>query len=568
VVVLGKKKLFIVEASGKIKKIKSLLNEIMSDDFDVVATNGRLFDLPKDEMGIDVDSMSITKRVPLSDNVISFLRDKIKNSSHVYVMSDNDIEGEVIAKDITSLVGKEIPFSRVFFNALTTESLDAAINKNDSVNESSVSCGLSRRIFDRLVGFSLSSSWKSDSYSDNFPGDVGRVLSPVLSEISSSSYEVAIIQKAIPGKDGGEWQIDISVSNNDLKLGRNTKDLLLTIGDPEIIEVGRAEFDDDTQLWSGTDTLSNICRELNESPSLVMDCLQELYEDGEISYPRSDSNHLSLSSFNELRAVAESFGFSDMNFEKIKKTAGDGFNHKIQGAHEAVIPLTSRVDVNIPPYSLALKDQVLQIITKNAICAGRSNVKKIISYGAIAGSSPEDRAWQAALSRFSPGSVLIRKTHTETRGFKRKNHQNNTFKYGTAASFSMNNSSIRYKELKKEIVVLDIMCKIGIGRPSTMDAHAEKIAKRFLDNNKQLNKWGELSIKRAELLAPGLISRKNYQEIDRILHSTNEDVSIKDRIALALKEGSITISSGGESGEIIPKESSRKPPSSTEPSIF
>ena len=494
--ILGKKKLFIVEASGKIKKIKSLLNEIISDDFDVVATNGRLFDLPKNEMGIDFDSMSITKKVPLSDDVISLLKRKINNASHVYIMSDNDIEGEVIAKDITSLIDEKTPFSRVFFNSLTTESLEEAINRNDSVNESSVSCGVSRRIFDRVVGFSLSSSWKNEANGSSFPGDVGRVLSPVLSEISSSSYEVAAIQKIIPSKDGGEWQIDISVSNNDLKLGRNTKDLLLTIGDPEITEVGRAEFDDDTELWSGTDTLSNICRELNESPSIVMNCLQELYEDGDISYPRSDSRHLSLSSFHELRAVAESFGFNDMVFEKIKTTAGDAHNHKIQGAHEAVIPLTSRIDVNIPIHSLALKDQVLQIITKNAVCAGRENVKKIISYGSISGDSPEDRAWQTILSRFSPGSVNIRKTHTETKGFKRKNHQNNLFKYGTAASFSMNNTSIRYKELKKEVVVLNIMCKIGIGRPSTMDAHSEKIAKRFLDNNKQLNKWGEFISKK------------------------------------------------------------------------
>ncbi|PTH79173.1 hypothetical protein DAA48_22340 [Aeromonas veronii] len=566
--ILGKKKLFIVEASGKIKKIKSLLNEIISDDFDVVATNGRLFDLPKNEMGIDFDSMSITKKVPLSGDVISLLKRKINNASHVYIMSDNDIEGEVIAKDITSLIDEKTPFSRVFFNSLTTESLEEAINRNDSVNESSVSCGVSRRIFDRVVGFSLSSSWKNETNGSSFPGDVGRVLSPVLSEISSSSYEVAAIQKIIPSKDGGEWQIDISVSNNDLKLGRNTKDLLLTIGDPEITEVGRAEFDDDTELWSGTDTLSNICRELNESPSIVMNCLQELYEDGDISYPRSDSRHLSLSSFHELRAVAESFGFNDMVFEKIKTTAGDAHNHKIQGAHEAVIPLTSRVDVNIPIHSLALKDQVLQIITKNAICAGRENVKKIISYGSIAGNSPEDRAWQTILSRFSPGSVTIRKTHTETKGFKRKNHQNNIFKYGTAASFSMNNTSIRYKELKKEVIVLSIMCKIGIGRPSTMDAHSEKIAKRFLDNNKQLNKWGELSIKRAEILAPGLISRKNYQEIDRILHAINEDASIKDRITLALKEGSITINSGEGSGLATPKESSRKLPERTDPSIF
>ena len=169
--ILGKKKLFIVEASGKIKKIKSLLNEIISDDFDVVATNGRLFDLPKNEMGIDFDSMSITKKVPLSGDVISLLKRKINNASHVYIMSDNDIEGEVIAKDITSLIDEKTPFSRVFFNSLTTESLEEAINRNDSVNESSVSCGVSRRIFDRVVGFSLSSSWKNETNGSGFPGE-------------------------------------------------------------------------------------------------------------------------------------------------------------------------------------------------------------------------------------------------------------------------------------------------------------------------------------------------------------------------------------------------------------
>ncbi|MNG58571.1 DNA topoisomerase 1 [compost metagenome] len=554
-----KKKLFVVEASGKIAKVSSLLNELINDDFEVVATNGKLFNLPVKEIGVDLETLEVTKLVPISNDKIQFLNKKISGASHVYLMTDNDIEGEVIAKEISSLIPLSVPSTRLRFNALTTESLRGALDMPDSVKESSATCGLSRRIFDRIVGYGLSKPYsKSLSQDkDDLPGIVGRVLSPVLNELSSSRLEVASLQKGISDKEGGEWLVDISISNENLKLGRNAQALLMTLPDIEIIEVERIVEEDDSTPWSGRDTLVNVCKTLNITPSEAMREMQSLYESGDISYPRSDSRQMSLDSMRELMAVAENYGVIDFDLKTIQRKARDGGSTIIQGAHEAVIPLSNNLDINANMESLALRDQVLLIITKNAIAAGRQDLTRTLIKGIPSNDFSLNEPWNKLFSIFGRDNVSISKSFISTKGYKRKTPKNERFDYGTSRFFSMANSTVRYKEHQRETVVLMAMDRIGIGRPSTIDMHASKIASKYLGSDMKLNTKAELSLRRADILAPGLITKASCSDIDAILH-TPDSSSTQEKIMQALKAGGIEIRGGKAGAVFIPNKQNDK----------
>lgn len=548
-----KKKLFVVEASGKIKKITSLLSECIDDDFEVVATNGKLFDLPNDKLGIDPETLRIKSMEPISPEKINFLEKKIASASHVYIMSDNDIEGEVIAKEISTLIPAEVSRSRILLNALTIDSMSEALRRQDQVNESIVSCGVSRRIFDRLVGFSLS-SFEHNHETVVVPGVIGRVLTPVLHELGSAPYEVAVLQKTIPDPMGGEWQLDISISNDALKLGQNTRDLLASLEDMEVIETSRVTLPDDTVLWSGIDTLLNVCNTLNIEPDEAMRCMEELYEEGDISYPRSDSRQLSHASILELQKISEIHGILDFSVDKIKKNNINPPDRIIQGAHEAVVPLSHRIDINSNIDSLTIKDRILLIITKNAITAGRENLNKTIINGALSNNLSKNDEWFKLISRFNKDSVTIKKIYTETTGFKRKSYINSSFNNGTDTLCSKRNPSIKYKEHSKGLVVLMSLDRIGIGRPSTVSRHAKKIAKKFIRDNMQLNKRAELSVRRAETLAPGFLNFETCRRIDAILHTASES-STTEKILLSLKEGGIPLIPGESKGTHMPSKS-------------
>ena len=149
------KSLLIVESPAKAKTLQKYLGK----DFDVRASVGHIRDLPKKELGVDVDHNFNPKYVTIEGKTktIQDLRKAATNIQDVYLGPDPDREGEAIAWHIAEVLnsGKH-SFHRVLFYELTPKAIKEALAKPVALNRPRYEAQQARRILDRLVGYQIS----------------------------------------------------------------------------------------------------------------------------------------------------------------------------------------------------------------------------------------------------------------------------------------------------------------------------------------------------------------------------------------------------------------------------
>lgn len=234
-------------------------------------TQGRLYDLPNDRIGVSED---LTPELePIDINRLEFLKKKIELHATVYCLTDNDPEGEWIASHVKELCGKSnSTFLRVRVNELTQEALrDGLETATESLDQSMISLAVTRRVVDRLIG-----------YYDNDTKELrrGRILTPMVSHI----HREKIPQKStlVIHDDG----VELIVSGIDHKV-RKVREKIESTPDLKL-------FKDDSQ---GADvelhnTMSCMLERSiyhNTDPEVVFDALQQMYEAGSISYTRTEN---------------------------------------------------------------------------------------------------------------------------------------------------------------------------------------------------------------------------------------------------------------------------------------
>jgi DNA topoisomerase I len=147
--------LVIVESPSKAKTIKKYLGK----DFQVIASNGHIKDLPKSKLGVDVkgdfslDIVPITGKKDKIDRIVAMA----KNAENIYLAPDPDREGEAIAFHILEEIGiKRKNVYRVLFNAITQTAVKAAIENPEKLDTKKYDSQKTRRVLDRLVGYKIS----------------------------------------------------------------------------------------------------------------------------------------------------------------------------------------------------------------------------------------------------------------------------------------------------------------------------------------------------------------------------------------------------------------------------
>jgi len=149
------KNLLIVESPSKAKTIKKFLGA----NYEVVASNGHVRDIPKSRMGIDVDNDYEPKYITIrgKGDVLAKLRKEVKKAEKVYLATDPDREGEAISWHLANAL-KIDPQSkcRVTFNEITKNAVKAAIKEPRSIDMDLVDSQQTRRILDRMVGYRIS----------------------------------------------------------------------------------------------------------------------------------------------------------------------------------------------------------------------------------------------------------------------------------------------------------------------------------------------------------------------------------------------------------------------------
>ena len=147
--------LVIVESPAKAKTIEKYLGK----NFKVTSCYGHIRDLPKDDKSIDKENGFKPSYIPSPDkkNVIKELKSLKKNSSKVYLATDNDREGEAIAWHLKELLKlNEEEYERIVFREITKKAVLNSIQNPTKIDMDLVNAQQARRVLDRLVGFEIS----------------------------------------------------------------------------------------------------------------------------------------------------------------------------------------------------------------------------------------------------------------------------------------------------------------------------------------------------------------------------------------------------------------------------
>lgn len=187
------KNLVIVESPAKAKTIKKFLGS----SYQVVASNGHVRDLPKSQMGVDLDHDFEPKYITIrgKGELLSQLKKEVKKADKVYLATDPDREGEAISWHLKYALNlDQIPTQRITFNEITKEAVKGAIKQARDIDMNLVNAQQARRILDRVVGYQISPVlWKKVKKGLS----AGRVQSAALKLLCDREDEIADF---IPGR--------------------------------------------------------------------------------------------------------------------------------------------------------------------------------------------------------------------------------------------------------------------------------------------------------------------------------------------------------------------------------
>ena len=367
---MDQKSLLIVESPTKVKTIQQHLGK----EYDVISCVGHVKDLPKNDLGIDLENDFKIKLAVLPDkkDFIAELRKKSKTADRVLVATDPDREGEAIASHLATEIPEE-KLDRVQFTEITKAGINEGINNVRDINHDLVAAQTARRVIDRLVGYKVSPVlWATLQSNMNFVStnlSAGRVQSAAVKMIvdqdrlrakfiSTNYFDLKADLRKINRKENFNATLvkvdglKVASSNDfDSKTGelKNKDVLLLTESQSDelvkelksgnwiVTDIKKKPRTSNPKPPFTTSTLQQeASRKLRSSARQTMSIAQKLYENGFITYMRTDSTHLSDEAISGSRNVIKDLYGNEFLPENPKQYATKVRN--AQEAHEAIRP--------------------------------------------------------------------------------------------------------------------------------------------------------------------------------------------------------------------------------------
>ena len=348
------KYLVIVESPAKVKTIKKFLGS----NYEVLASNGHVRDLPKSRLGVDVEHDYEPKYITIrgKGDILAALRRASKKADKVYLATDPDREGEAISWHLAeALKLDEKKQQRITFNEITRSAVKESLKHARPIDMDLVDAQQTRRILDRMVGYLISPLlWKKVKRGLS----AGRVQSVALRIIGDREDEInAFIPQEywtmdaelqIPGEKKSliahfygtskKLAIESSAQLEEIKAALSDKKYIVE-------EVKKGERTKKAPTPFTTSTLQQeAANALNFSTQKTMRLAQQLYEGveikgsgtvGLITYLRTDSTRISDEADAAARTyIQEQYG-AEYVAEKVETNNG---GKKIQDAHEAIRP--------------------------------------------------------------------------------------------------------------------------------------------------------------------------------------------------------------------------------------
>ncbi len=361
------KNLVIVESPTKAKTIE----KILGDNFTVISSMGHMIDLPKKELGVDIENGFQPEYVIISGRKkeVALLKKEAKDKQNIYVATDPDREGEAIGWQIKNRFLKKKKVSRVIFHEITSSAVKDAFKHPRDFDQKMIEAQASRRILDRIVGYFLSPLlWKKIVRGLS----AGRVQSVALrliverekqikSFISQEYWKIEAELKKKKDDDIFKAKLEkIEDKKAEIKNKKEAKNLVADIKDKQfaVLEKKKTEKKRYPDPPFITSTLQQEAfNKLKFNATKTMIIAQQLYEGidikeagpvGLITYMRTDSFQVAPEAIKEVRAlILKQFGQKYLpetpNVYKVKKHA--------QEAHEAIRPtLISRPPENLKEF--------------------------------------------------------------------------------------------------------------------------------------------------------------------------------------------------------------------------
>ena len=336
------KNLVIVESPAKAKTIERFLGK----DYKVLPSYGHIRDLRRKDFSIDIaDHFNPIYEVPEDKKrVVASLKSEAAKADTIWLASDEDREGEAISWHLAEVLKlKPQNTKRIVFHEITKNAIMKAIEEPRDIDLNLVNAQQARRVLDRIVGFELSPLlWKKVKPSLS----AGRVQSVTVRLIverereiqhfkSESSYKVSAVFQ-VPNADGklmnlkADLDVRFTKKAEAIKFLESCKEASFTISD-----IATHPFKKYPAPPFTTSTLQQeAARKLNFTVAQTMMVAQKLYEDGKITYMRTDSVNLSSLAINTCK-------------QTIKENMGEAYVHPrqfttkakgAQEAHEAIRP--------------------------------------------------------------------------------------------------------------------------------------------------------------------------------------------------------------------------------------
>jgi 5S rRNA maturation endonuclease (ribonuclease M5) len=461
--------LVIYESPNKYKLFKSLFNEV-GLECKFVYTQGKVFDLPKDSLGITEDG-GVTLE-PVNEKRLNYLKSAIESSDRVLCLTDMDDEGELIAKSIKDLCSDSpsTKFLRLRLNEYTPDSLISAFKSGtEELDSDAINKAYSRRYIDRFIGFTDNEDKMLQR---------GRVLTPFVQNI----YEEPIqLKKKVEYTKGDMFLSFRTVISDDISV-KIIEEL------EEHIRSAKLEPVDTLNTLPNTEECLQyqMSRFTDITATEAVEELQELYQSGKVSYPRTESSKYNVmegqhSGIRDLDGE-ETSDDDDTLLSFIKKRTSFALNNK-----EKI-------------YKVELNDSLKLKLEESGIFHFKAHIV------------PSIRNTPDAISYLSPYSMLN--------------------KAGSPAK--INDAKVLSYNLSVHQRVLDRLVRTNLAQPSTLHTHCDKVAKLVKEETGtiSLNIKGLRVAVQGDRISNTIKSMDNALKINNILNK--KSINIDEKISKCL----------------------------------
>jgi DNA topoisomerase-1 len=549
------KKLFVLESPGKIAKI----SKILGPEYEVVASLGTIRDLPEKSMGIDFEDnfKPLYEIMPSKKKTVINLQYHKQKCNEYYLATDDDYEGHAIALSIQEVLN--IPNAkRVIFHEITANAINKALSNTTVVDINKSNAQLLRRLIDRTLGYLVSpllQKYLQAGLSAGRTQSVGvRIIIDKEKEVMESIQNIIDkpFFKSISEFKYNDIKLDATLvttlGNNNQNYKIESKELAIDIlnklDKKNVCKIISADVEETKRHPPPAHTTATVMQEASSKLGMNIkrcnDNLQKLYENGKISYHRTDSTSLSKE-------------YVGMTKEYINKNYGENYykyreykskDESAQNAHEAIrniYPEDSIEGEGITTDMQRLYKLIFQRATASLMQEALINVQTvlidILTSGLTGGSNisilPDNSLYQTKFEEIKfYGFLAIYDNKIE----KSQDSEENENKKGllditknsiinhinTDMIETFNIPILRHNEAG----FIKYLKKSGVGRPSTYSAIISKIIER------------------------------NYVEIKNI-DGIEKDVitlSVSNKKYNSIKEKSKKVKIGAEKSKICPTE--------------